>query len=243
MTIDRIQISGLAQSLSVGRREVISLVGGGGKTTALFALGRQLSGSVLLSTTTKMGSDRRGGYDPLIDPGVEQLAAAAAADRVVLAWKLIEDHRAVGFPPEECDSWAGLVDYVVLEADGSRRRPFKAPAAHEPVIPASTSTLVACVGAAAFDAPIVEACHRPEIVARVAGCETTDRLTPDRLAEALLSSQGSRKHCPPKARFVVLLNRVAPADEDFVDTLARHLDGRAPVVAIAPFAPEDSPEV
>ena len=39
---------------------------------------------------------------------------------------------------------------ILNEADGSRMRPFKAPAAHEPVIPAETTLVVPVVGADVF---------------------------------------------------------------------------------------------
>ena len=231
-TIDRLSVE-----LVPGPSEVISLVGGGGKTTALFALGRQLPGRVLLSTTTKMGSDRRDGHRPLVAPDSAAITAALDRERVVLLWKRIEGHRALGFTPTECDAWLGLTDHLVLEADGSRRRPFKAPAAYEPVVPESTTLLIACVGAAAFGAPIDEGCHRPEMVAGIAGCAQTDVLSPSRLAAVLTSGVGSRKDCPPGARFVVMLNQVQSVHAGFVGELAELVGEEIPMVAIAPFHP------
>jgi probable selenium-dependent hydroxylase accessory protein YqeC len=237
-----ISIHELADALGLGSSETVALVGGGGKTTALFALGRQLDGSVILSTTTKMGSDRTGGYVPLLSPTADALEAALDRDRRVLVWRAIDDHRALGFTGRECDAWRRLADHVVVEADGSRRLPFKAPADYEPVVPASTTLLVACVGAAAFDAPIAEGCHRPEVVAGLIGCAVDARLDPAGLVRVLLHEQGSQQHRPVTARFVVLLNQVTDADAGFVDEVRAVIKGAAPVVAIAPFDAEDSPE-
>ena len=64
------------------------------------------------------------------------------------------------------------LDHLVVEADGSRRMPFKAPLEYEPVVPSRTTTLVACVGAAALGAVISEQCQRPERVAAVAAMFT-----------------------------------------------------------------------
>lgn len=242
MSLAPISIHDLGSALGLGSSEVVSLVGGGGKTTALFALGRQLSGRVVLSTTTKMGSDRAGGRAPLVGPTDQELSAALDRDRVVLAWRAIDDHRAEGFPAERVDDWHELADHIVVEADGSRRRPYKAPGPHEPVVPASTSVLVACVGAAAFDAPISTACHRPEIAADLVGRGVDDMLDPIVMARLLLHPHGSRKGRPPTARFVILLNQVTEAHQPFVDSLASALDGAAPVVTVAPFGPGDSPE-
>lgn len=237
-----IPIDGLADALALGPSEMVALVGGGGKTTALFALGRGLAGTVILSTTTKMGRDRTGGYEPLLAPTRDALATAVARDRRVLVWRSVDGHRAVGFSGPECDDWHALADHVVVEADGSRRRPFKAPAAHEPVVPSSTTMLVACVGSGAFGAPIVECCHRPALVAAIIGCGVDDPLRPEGLARVLLSDQGSQRHRPPAARRAVLLNQVTDAHAAYVEELREAVGGAAPVVAVARFDPADSPE-
>ena len=52
---------GLATVLGPMFADVVSFVGGGGKTTALFALARHTPGTTLVTTTTKMGRDRTGG--------------------------------------------------------------------------------------------------------------------------------------------------------------------------------------
>lgn len=242
MVVDPVALDGLASALELTERGMIALVGGGGKTTALFALGRQLRGTVVLSTTTKMGRDRNGGFVPLTSPDRRALAAAVARDRVVLCWNGVDGHRALGFAPEVVSSWTGLADHVVIEADGSRRMPFKAPAAHEPVVPGATTTLVACVGAAALGFPIRQVCHRPELVAAIAGCGVDDELDAERLARVLLDPAGSRKGCPPGSRFFVVVNQVTDAHAAYVEQLREAVGDAAPVVAVARFDPADSPE-
>lgn len=232
---EAVTISDVCDALGLGDHELVSLVGGGGKTTVLFALGAQLEGTVVLTTTTKMGRDRSGGHEPLVAPSDEALLSGLADRRVLLAWRDMAEHKALGVEPEDCDRWFGLADHVVVEADGSRRMPFKAPLAYEPVVPSRTTTLVVCVGAAALDAVVSEQCQRPERVAAVAGCSPLDRLTPQRLASVLLSDQGSRKGCPPSARFAVVINRVEPAHLSFVEELVSLIGEAATVVCVAPF--------
>ena len=235
-------ISEIADALGLGDHELVSLVGGGGKTTVLFALGAQLAGTVVLTTTTKMGRDRTGGHEPLLAPTDDVLKRALASRRVVLAWRAVAERKALGMEPQVCDRWFGLADHVVVEADGSRRMPFKAPLDYEPVVSSRTTTLVVCVGAAALGAVISEECQRPDRVAEIAGCSTADRLTPERLSAVLLSDQGSRKGCPLSARFVIVLNKVLPTHSSFVDELSELVGDAATLVRLAPFSPEDSPE-
>ncbi len=232
----------LTDALGLGDHELVSFVGGGGKTTALFALGNQLSGSVVLTTTTKMGRHRHGGRPVRFAPSDRELAAALKIERAVLAWQADGAHKALGVAPETADRWFGFADHVVVEADGSRRLPFKAPRPYEPVIPSRSTMLVACVGAAALGRVIADQCQRPMRVAAVAGCSPYQRLTPARLARVLLSERGSRKGCPPAARFAVLVNCVTDEHGDFLAELADELDGAAPLVPVAEFGPGESPE-
>jgi len=236
-----IRVGQLADALVLGPHEMVALVGGGGKTTALFALGHQLSGSVILTTTTKMGRDRTGGRVTLFAPTDEELMAALGASSCVLVWHEDAVHKAVGVSSATADHWFDLADHVVVEADGSRRRPFKAPLEYEPVVPDRTTMLVACVGAAALGTPIEVGCQRPERVADIAGCTVRDPLTPARLAAVLTSDDGSRKGLPDGARFAVLINQFTPDHADDVVELEAHL-GDIPVIGVAPFEPGESPE-
>lgn len=225
------KLSSLAAALHVERGELISLVGGGGKTTSLFTLGSQLQGTTVLTTTTKMGADQAHDHPLLIDPSDEQVEAALAEHGRILAWKEREEHRAVGVSAETCDRWFEFADNLVTEADGSRKRPFKAPTDYEPVIPSRTTLLVGCIGVSAIGAPIAERCHRPEVVAGLAECSVNDVLTPSRAAAVLLHPNGSQKHRPANARFIVALHRVTPQMDGVIDELADLL-GNVDLVAV-----------
>jgi len=228
-----IELPNLAQALGASRGELVSLIGGGGKTTTLFALGQQLQGTTVLTTTTKMGAEQQGDYHALVDPTDEQLLAELAVHSRALVWKQADGRRAVGVTPQTCDRWFSLANNVVVEADGSRKRPFKAPATHEPVVPSQTTLLVACIGASAFGQPIDMACHRPELVAALAECDPCDLLTPERARLVLTHPQGSMKDKPASARFVILLHRVTAATQPVAEELAAQLDRHAPLVAVA----------
>lgn len=218
-----VELSDLASALQVERGELISLVGGGGKTTTLFTLGEQLAGTTVLTTTTKMGADQSSGYPVLIDPSDDELQAELAASNRALAWKFSDDRRAIGVSGQRCNEWFAIADNVVVEADGSRKRPFKAPAQHEPVIPSKTTLMVACIGVSAFGQPIESSCHRPELVATLADCAVTDLLTPTRAAAVLVNANGSKKGLSVGARFVVALHRVTDEHAALIDELAEVL--------------------
>ena len=221
----------LATAFEVERGELISLVGGGGKTTTLFTLGAQLQGTTILTTTTKMGAEQLGDYPVLVDPSDEVLRDELAKAQRALVWKAADDRRAIGVSAETCDRWIDIADNLVTEADGSRKRPFKAPAAHEPVVPSRTTLLIACIGSSAFGQPIADGCHRPDLVAGLADCTVDDVLTPARAAAVLLHPNGSQKDLPSASRFVVALHRVTDAMNPLIDELDDLL-GDVPLVAV-----------
>jgi molybdenum cofactor cytidylyltransferase len=226
----------LVDALELGPRELVSIVGGGGKTTTLFALAAALGPPVVMTTTTKMGSDRTEGYPVVLDPTDTQLRAALDEHERVLVWKHRGDHRADGVSPEDCDRWYqdGIADHVVVEADGSRRRPFKAPYPYEPVVPHATSMLLACIGVEALDRPIIDGCHRPDAVVAIVGGSDRDLLTPDKAARVLLSDDGSQRGLPSGARFAVLVHQVDEHHHRVVQQLVAELGDEVMLIAVAP---------
>lgn len=211
--------------LQAARREHVALIGGGGKTTLLHALGSQLGGSRVLTTTTVMGHDQHGDL-PVVFPTSDGDVARAARNRAVIVWRRIEGQKAKGVAPEDCDRWFDLVDHVVVEADGARQRPFKAPAPYEPVVPATATLLVSVIGADALGRVIADQCHRPLRVAALAGCTPYERLSATHAASVLLHHRGALRAKPAGARLVVVINKVDDMSRRSVDELVDVLHER-----------------
>ncbi len=241
--VDTRPLTSLADDLGLGTHEHIAIVGGGGKTTVMHALGHQLAGTRVLTCTTKMGHDQTGGLPVLLSPTDAELAEAAIGSPVVV-WKSIDGQKAIGVDPETCDGWFGAVDHVIIEADGSRRRPFKAPADYEPVVPSTTTLMVSVIGADALGRVIADQCHRPLRVAALAECTPYERLSPEAAATVLLHDRGARKELPPDARFAVVVSKVDDASAPFVDDLHSALVAAEPnlTVVATPFV-DDPPRL
>jgi len=214
-------VSGLTllEALGVTGGDVVALVGGGGKSTAMFRLAREIADTgerVLTTTTTHIFAEQ-------IALAPVHLRAAAATKESVAAALAAHRHVLVVGPTNAATSRAAGVSldffarlrawcpHVCLlnEADGSRMRPFKAPAPHEPVIPVETSLVVAVVGADVFgEALDAEFVHRPELVSMLSGAPIGAPVTPELVAGVLAHPQGGRKNVPAGARMVVLINKV-----------------------------------
>jgi len=211
----------LSKALGVARG-VTAFVGGGGKTTAIRRLAEELSGwgRVLLVTTTRI-------YPPdlptLIDPDPEALQAAFRWYAAVAVGSVQGEKLG---PPERLEALCALSDYALIEADGARGLPLKAPAAHEPVIPKNTRLVVAVAGIDGAGRPISEV-HRPELYAALLGKPLEALVAPEDIATALCHPDGQRKdvHC----RWRALINK---ADEGASLEAARTCARRIPGVAV-----------
>jgi len=194
------------QALALGEYEMVCVVGGGGKTTLVFALAKEAVAAgrpAVVTTTTKMGAEETGGL--LTVEGSEPLP-----DGLVLRWVgEVQGHRVVGRTPEEIDAcFAERVGWMLVEADGSRRHPVKAPAVHEPVIPQAATVVVLSMGLDALGKSLAEAAHRPEVTAALLGVSQEATVTPELLAVLATDAFGGRKCLPPEARFVVALTKM-----------------------------------
>ena len=173
----------LKQMLAI-RPGVTAIVGSGGKSTLLLALGRELSesGRVILCTTTHIYPPE--GVRCLVSPGREELAAALAETPLVCAGSLAENGKFQA-PELPLAELAELADYVLAEADGSRRLPVKAHAAWEPVVPPEANQTILVLGLSGLGQPIRACVHRPELYAARLGAGLDDPVTPELAARYL----------------------------------------------------------
>ncbi|MBW2493956.1 MAG: putative selenium-dependent hydroxylase accessory protein YqeC, partial [Deltaproteobacteria bacterium] len=196
--------------------ELVAIVGGGGKSSLMFALADRLPGRGVITTTTRIFAEQMAlAAEVCTLDDANWRARLDGVESALLVVGHVEGERAMGVPPElPAEMLAhSRVDWVVVEADGSRMLPVKAPAPHEPVVPVGTTLLVPVVGIDALSKPIAEIAHRPERVCAIAGLAETDTLTPAALAKLLTSPQGGLKSASRAERAAVLINKVESAAE------------------------------
>jgi molybdenum cofactor cytidylyltransferase len=214
----------ISRGLRMQRHDVVSLVGGGGKTTLMFRLAVELAqsgGRVVTTMTTRIFAGQMAlapahliwqDQAPLFEPLHELLTTFG---HVLLAGGVaVEQDKVSGLPTELVNRIAAdpIVDFVIVEADGSRRLPLKAPADHEPVIPDGTTIVVPVVGMEVLGLPLTpENVHRPLLVAALARALPGDPVTAELIATVLAHPQGGAKGAPPGARLVPFLNKVEDA--------------------------------
>lgn len=244
----------LSTALRIRPKEVVALVGGGGKTTVMFQLADELRAEdrrVVTTMTTKIFvAQMARAPKRLILEGAGTLLArlpAALSDHghvLIAGGTIVEQDKVEGIPPELLDRVAThpAVDAVIVEADGSRRLPFKAPAAREPVIPSSATILAPMVGLDVLAAPLDEEhVHRPGLVAALTGATLGAPVTPEMVAAVLAHPDGGAKGLPVDARLIPILNKVdderLPAARQIARLLLAH--PRVDSVLIAAAAEPD----
>jgi len=208
-----------------GHPPSVALVGSGGKTTALFQLARCLNAldqrPVIVSATAHLHVDQIRLADSHLtgEKAADFARLEEGLDGVVLVTGPVGGDRTTGLD-QPAVHW--LHDFcqahglpLLIEADGSRQRPLKAPADSpassawdEPPIPDFVDLVVVVTGLSGLGQPISgEYVHRPEIFARLAGQAMGTTISPAALVRVLIHSSGGLKNIPSHARRLALLNQ------------------------------------
>lgn len=205
----------LVESLHLTAPAYVAVVGGGGKTTTLFTLARQLDGFSWVTTSTHLGTDQLGYADRhiMIDSTDKFDLAALMAQKVTLiTGPRTPDDRMKGPSEDVLDllhqNALNQKVSLIIEADGARSHPVKAPAAHEPVIPAWAESVLYVVGCSGIGKPLnSEWVHRPEIFAQLAGQPMGEPVSLPGVVRMLLHPEGGFKNMPQGCHKAVLFNQ------------------------------------
>jgi molybdenum cofactor cytidylyltransferase len=142
----------LHEALGISSGDVVAFVGAGGKSGAILAVAGELTRAgmkVLAAPTTKMLLSEAEKIGPLVtaendgDLRAKTEEALVGAPGVVVGGGMLSKNRVGGLEPERVSDLARWPTWSSIEADGSRRRPIKGTAEHEPAIPDGATLVVA----------------------------------------------------------------------------------------------------
>lgn len=201
----------LVNALKLPEQGIISLIGGGGKTSLLYKLGKELSflgKRVVVTTSTHIFAPKQNQAGLLlIDPQPETLKTAWKSTNLICVGGKSENLK-LNAPGNNFFEWCmDYANYVIVEADGARCCPFKAPKEGEPAIPLATNIVIGVAGIKAINYPISQVCHRPELVCEILGTSKDEPLTPKRMAEVIISTKGYLKGVEEKNNFRLVINQ------------------------------------
>lgn len=195
----------------------IALVGSGGKTSLMRYLACRLPAPVVCTTSTKLSSDEVAFFDQHVIWNDNQTALPFS--------ERISDNLLVTGEPVIVDGIqkrSGLTEEqlhllnqhcyenrfsLIIEADGSKRRPLKAPAEWEPVIPAFTDLVIVVVGLAGLMKPLNdEHVFRSQFFSQLTGLEIGQGVDLRSILQYLKHPMGGFKGIPVESKRFVLFN-------------------------------------
>jgi len=215
-----VKTSSLKEAFNIQYREVISLVGAGGKTTLMVALAKELAATgetIVTTTTTKIFDWQAPGSSLIMEPDERKMIAQLIQElkrhqHITLASeRLIDEGKLKGISPELVPRLAELeqIAYIIVEADGAARKSLKAPNATEPVMPQNTSLVIPIVGIDALGSRLNrENVFRPEIVSQLTGLPLGSIISAGAITTLLTHPEGIIKGSPAHARIIPIINKM-----------------------------------
>ncbi len=210
----------LADALGLKRREVISLAGAGGKTTLMFSLAKELflaGKKVVTTTTTKI-------LEPVSGETISLFVHPDEIELKQFVQKHLDEYRHITIACERLESGklkgvssdlvndlgdSNKMDYIIIETDGAAGRPVKAPREGEPVIPSSTTLVVAILGVDGIEREINEEnVFQAERVSKITGIPVGEKMTEEAMALLMTHPEGIFKGAPTSSRVVAFFNKV-----------------------------------
>ena len=182
---------------------VVSLVGGGGKTTLMYQMAEYYSESgyhTLVTTTTHIFKPESGIFARTKTEieGLWKQSKIAVIGEETLAGKLKQPKR-----EKLCNAmkWA---DITFVEADGAKQMACKVPNDTEPVILPECDIVIGVIGLEVIGKPLSEACFRMEEAMRLLKVSPNHILTEENVVEILTSVSGTKKGVGEREYYIVL---------------------------------------
>lgn len=160
------------RAFDIEKGDIISFTGGGGKTSLIFKIAEELSqkGKVLITTTTKIYTPIEHQYENLIissgdSESYNETYLKGKNRNIDILGSFIdkENGKLVGISHGVLQSYLKKYDYILIEADGSARKPLKAWNDNEPVTPKYVTKIIGVTNLDALGTLIKDSVHRKEI--------------------------------------------------------------------------------
>lgn len=210
----------LIESLDLKTKEVISLVGAGGKTTLMFRLARELllTGKKVVTTTTTKILEPSSEETPCLfvhsdEEKLRQLALHHISQfgHITLVRDRLDSGKLDGISPDLVAllSKSSEIDTVIIEADGAAGRPVKAPREWEPVIPSVTTLVIGLLGMDGVGKELNEENHfQAERISQLTGIPMGEGMTCEGMAILMVHPQGIFKGASHSSKRIPFINKV-----------------------------------
>lgn len=195
--------------LELDKKYVISFVGGGGKTSSIYKLAEELTQigkRVIVTTTTHMQMPKD---KVILNNNIFNIKEILDEGKFVTVGIKVKNDKIGSISVQGVNDLMEICDFLLIEADGAKMLPLKAPASHEPVILNITNMVVGVCGIDALGKRIKETCHRSNIVSEILRKSVEDIVEIEDIVSILSSKEGSLKDVNEETMsFRVIINKV-----------------------------------
>jgi len=202
----------LFQNIADADKSCVGILGGGGKTALLHALGDELSKAydhVTLSSLTKAGisSQHQVHFFPEYAAEESREALLKINPLYIMAGQESE-HKLIGLDPDQLQLLHETSDLTLFECDGARKKPIKAHQPFDPVIPHFATHAIIVVGADAVGAKVDgKMVHRPELFRELWDVNANQILDPIFITRILTSEYGYLQKVPKQVELTYFVNK------------------------------------
>lgn len=215
--------------LELKEKDIVSIAGAGGKTTLMFLLANEVKSNkkVLVTTTTKIykPSEEEIKYLALRKDGYGYLKDSTENGIYVYGNYVNNENKIIGLDLEELDYLKDSFNYILIEADGSKKKCLKAWNTYEPVIYKDTTKTVGVLSLKAFGMGINdENIHRLKEFIDLTNSNLNEKVSFDILINIIFSGNGLFKNS--NGERILFLNAADLIKEDTLHLLINKIIDR-----------------
>lgn len=197
-----------ALNINFDKDKIITVVGAGGKTSTIYKLSEEISNldkKVIVTTTTHMKFDK----DFIVVKKEEDLNLVKESlmkNNVIKIAKKESEYKVCSMDIDLIKKAIPMADFVLIEGDGSKNLPLKAPRKNEPVIIEDTNLVIGLIGFDCLNKKIKDVCHRPELVSKLLKKNLDEIVEYEDLIKIAKSKNGLSKNV--NCKYKVIINKV-----------------------------------
>ena len=188
-----------ALDIDLEKDKIITLVGAGGKTSTIFELGKEFSNlnkKTIITTTTLIEKDS----------DIKRIKNILKKFSLIKVGKKESEYKVKSLDFDLLKKIILLGDFILIEGDGSKNLPLKAPKDNEPVIIEETNLVIGIMGFDSINKKIKDICHRPELVSKLLRKDLDEIIDYKDLVEIAQHENGLKKNV--NCKYKVIINKV-----------------------------------
>lgn len=196
----------LKEALNLREKEIITVIGAGGKTSLINKLASSInSKKILVSTTTKIYVPPKELYDNMYILDSTKYKKCEKERVVVVGAYINLDNKIIGLDFYNLDKIEDDFDVLLIEGDGSKRKKLKGWNINEPVVYPKTTKVIGVLDITSYDMCINDKnIHRLKEFEKLTN--TKNKVTIENMVDIVINKNGMFKNT--NCEKILLINKV-----------------------------------